>query len=95
MKTPVVSTKEYIIYLEEDQGFTFIHCDVLVSWSKKVKRHLKQSFDNLTKKVSKVLYALHEPNDKKHEKFLKMFGFTYLKHIIGLDGKGYDIYVWR
>jgi hypothetical protein len=95
MKVPIVTTKDYIIYLEEDEGFTFIHCDVLVRWSKKVKRQLKQSFDKITKKVNKSIYALHEPNDKKHEKFLNLFGFTYFKHITGLDGRGYHIYVWR
>ena len=47
MKQPVVSTNEFIIYLEEDNGFTFIHCDVLTKWTKQVKQHLMNKFTEL------------------------------------------------
>jgi hypothetical protein len=95
MKVSVVETKDFIIYLEDDNGKTFIHCDVLSTWSKKVKRSLLLWFDKLTKEYGKELYALHTPNDKKHEKFLRMFNFKYLTNIEGLDGKSYDVYIWR
>lgn len=95
MKTPVITTDEFILYLENDNGFYFIHCDILKQWTKEVKKHLHKAFDSLTKENGQPLYALHTPTDKKHEKFLKMFGFSYLKTIKGLDNNDYDIYVWR
>ena len=95
VKTPVVSTNEFIIYLEEDNRFMFIHCDVLVKWTRQVKQHLMQKFTELVTKTGKELYALHTPEDSKHEKFLKMYGFQYLQPLKGLDGNNYDIYVWR
>jgi hypothetical protein len=95
MKVPVIVTDDYIIYLEEDCGFTFIHCDVLSKWNKKIKTNLKKSFDNLTQNYNKELFALHNPNDKKHKKFLRMFNFLYLQQIKGSDDSYYDVYIWR
>lgn len=95
MKTPVIVTKDFILYLEDDNGFTFIHCDVLNRWTKEVKKELGNSFKFLTAKYGQPLYALHTKEDKKHEKFLKMFDFSYLQSITGLNGNNYDIYVWR
>ena len=95
LKLPVISSPEFVIYLEEDHNLFFIHCDVLVNWSKKVKQKLQTAFDILTKNWNKALYAIHTPNDTKHEKFLKMFNFIFFKKIEGLDGNDYHIYVWR
>jgi hypothetical protein len=95
MKQPVIITSSYILYLEQDNGFTFIHCDVLNKWTKEVKKQLANSFKDLTIQYGQPLYALHTKEDKKHEKFLKMFDFSYLQSIKGLDGNNYDIYVWR
>lgn len=94
-KIPVVSTQDFIIYLEELPEATFIHCDVLTKWTKRTKQHLKNAFNLLTKEYGKELYALHTPTDKKHEKFLKLFSFSYLLSIVGTDGNMYDIYIWR
>jgi hypothetical protein len=94
-KVPVVNTKNFIIYLENDNGFTFIHCDVLTKWSKKVKEELLKSFQEVTSYHQQELFALHTPNDKKHEKFLKLFGFKYFQTFVGLDERNYDIYIWR
>lgn len=95
MKVTVVSTDEFVIYLEKDNGFVFIHCDVLVKWTKQVKKHLMEKFTELALNNGTSLYALHSPDDSKHEKFLKLYGFSYLQSIIGLDNNHYDIYVWR
>lgn len=95
MKIPVIRTKDFILYLEEFQGLTFIHCDVLTKWTKEVKKSLQQWFDVLTKEYGKELYALHSPDDKKHEKFLKLFSFDYVNSIEGTDKNIYDVYVWR
>lgn len=95
MKQPVVETEQFILYLEDVYGALFIHCDVHVKWTKEVKKNLRTWFDRLTEVYGKELYALHTPEDKKHEKFLKMFDFSYLESIIGNDGNNYDIYIWR
>ena len=95
MKIPVLTTDEFILYLEEVDGYVFIHCDVLVKWTKVVKQHLSKAFELLSTEYGKELYALHTPDDKKHEKFLKMFDFSYLRSLVGHDNDEYDIYVWR
>jgi len=95
MKVPVLDTDDFILYMEELEGNSFIHCDVLVKWNKTVKKKLQLAFSLLTKEYGKELYALHTPKDKKHEKFLKMFNFSYLQSFTGKDGKDYDIYIWR
>ena len=95
MKIPVLTTGEFILYLEELEGVVFIHCDVLVKWTKEVKKRLSKAFELLSSEYGKEIYALHTPADKKHEKFLKMFDFSYLKSFTGTDGKDYDVYIWR
>jgi hypothetical protein len=95
MKTPVVNREHYIIYLEKHEENFFIHCDVLTKWTKEVKKELQKDFKILTENWDKDLFALHTPSDFKHKKFLKMFGFTFLRSVKGIDNNDYDIYVWR
>jgi hypothetical protein len=95
MKIPVVSLPEFVLYLEEDNGFTFIHCDVLTKWSKEIKKKLKEVFKEITASYNQELYALHDPEDRKHKKFLELFDFNYFTSITGTDGNSYEIYVWR
>lgn len=94
-KFPVVNRQDYIIYLEDDNGVVFIHCDVLTKWTKEVKKNLLVDFKLLTEMWNSDLFALHQPQDKKHKKFLKMFGFNYFESIKGLDNNDYDVYIWR
>lgn len=93
-KVPVLSTKDFVFYIEDYQGANIIHCDVLTKWTKTVKEHLQHSFKEVANQYH-PLYAFHTKTDLKHEKFLKMLDFTYLKTVIGLDNNEYDIYVWR
>jgi hypothetical protein len=95
MKVPVLDTDDFVLYLEDVNGNSFIHCDVLAKWNKTVKKRLQVAFNLLVKEYGKELYALHTPEDRKHEKFLKMFDFSYLQSLTGKDGKDYDIYIWR
>lgn len=95
MKVPVLNTKDFVLYLEDLNNLTFIHCDILTKWNKKVKQNLQIGFKLLTTEYGKELYALHTPADKKHEKFLKMFNFSYLQSIKGNDDNDYDVYIWR
>jgi hypothetical protein len=95
LKIPVLDTDDFVLYLEEVGENSFIHCDVLSKWNKITKQRLKLAFNLLTQEYGKELYALHTPADKKHEKFLKMFDFSYLQSIKGNDGNDYDVYLWR
>lgn len=95
MKIPVVQHDQFILYLERLDDCVVIHCDVLVRWTKAVKKNLSECFQKLTVNVGEPIYAMHTPSDTKHRKFLEMFGFTKYGDIYGVDGNKYDIYVWR
>jgi hypothetical protein len=77
MKTPVINTDDYTVYLEHFYDNTFIHCDCH-RWTKTVKQQLKADFDTLLKLHRKPIFALHDIPDIKHSKFIHMMGFEYL-----------------
>jgi len=52
-------------------------------------------FDDLVSIQHKDFYAIHEIGDKKHEKFLTLFGFEYLEDFVGADNKLRQRYVRR
>ncbi len=84
MKTPVIYGDGYIVYLEYHADLSFIHCDCH-RWNKAVKAALSADFDKLLQIHRKPLLAIHDIEDKKHLKFLQMFGFTFHNEIRGLD----------
>jgi hypothetical protein len=88
-KVPVVKTKDYVISFEEHetQG-TFIHCDVY-GWSKSVFMALQIDFARLCRLHGGPIHALHDSNDRKHEKFLKLFGFAKAK-----DLGDQELWIW-
>ena len=76
LKVPVVRRPVYTLYLEQaTRVHTFIHCDVHGRWSPRVKRELIADWATLKQLHGGPLYALHDPGDSKHAKFLAMFGF--------------------
>ena len=94
-KKPVIKTEEFVLYLEEVDYNIFIHCDVNVKWSKSVKNRLNFAFKELRKNLGVDINALHPIEDKKHEKFLKMFGFKRKNFYSNYKGQDYDLYVRR
>ena len=94
MKREVIKSDNYVVYFENDQGFTFVHCDCM-KWNKTVKKQLKDDFDRLCKEHKQDVYAIHEIEDRKHKKIVKSFGFEYLKDFVGLDKKMRQIFVRR
>lgn len=94
MKTPVIHNNEYTVYLENDFGFTFIHCDC-VKWTKEIKKALIDDIEKLLKIHRKEVYAIHEIIDEKHKKFLRIVGFDYLSDFAGSDGIIRQIFVRR
>ena len=81
LKVPVVRTKDYVIRFEEHetQG-TFIHCD-LYNWSKDIAINLGVAFTLIRNLHGGPIHALHDSNDRKHEKFLRLYGFTKEKDL--------------
>ncbi len=51
--------------------------------------------EDLVKIQTGDLYAIHEIEDAKHAKFLKLFGFQFLEDFVGADGKARQTYVRR
>jgi len=39
------------------------------------------------------IYAIHEICDRKHAKFLNLFGFKFLKDFVGLDGQRRQLFI--
>jgi len=94
-KIPVLKTKEFVLYLEDVDDNTFIHCDIRTKWNKELKHSLGFAFKVLLNSLNGKVNALHDTKDKKHKKFLEMFDFKREYSIIGHDDKEYDIYSRR
>jgi hypothetical protein len=91
-KVPVAKRWCYTIYFEEVAGMgTFAHCDIHTKWSKLTKQMLLSGWHLVNTAHGGPIYAEHDPKDKKHEKFLNMFGFVHHKNL--KDGK--QIWLWR
>ena len=92
MKTPVINTDDYTVYLEYFSNNTFIHCDCY-RWTKTVKQHLKAAVDKLVDIHGKPIFAIHELNDNKHLRFLGMMDFKYHSEFIGDDKQTRQLFV--
>lgn len=81
MRLPVIERKAYTVslqgYREEEQTLVFIHCDMHHPWTKTIKKQLAQDFDAFCELHNQTLWTLSELDDRKHYKFLTMFGFVY------------------
>ena len=91
MKTPVIKKKDYIVYFENHEGYTFIHCDCH-RWSKTIRQNLIKDIDVLTKLHGASIYCTHDKEDKKHFKFITMLQFSYVMDIMCTDGKERQIF---
>lgn len=92
MKTPVVFNKHYTVYLENYQGFSFIHCDC-DKWDKTIKQQLQEDVSKLVELHRNPIYAFHDIEDNKHFKFLKLMSFKYFSDILCGDGKTRQLFV--
>lgn len=88
-KVPVYRDNDILLRYEEHLSGTFIHCDI-TNWSKSVKERLSDVWFVLSSFHGGPIYALHDIHDRKHEKFLKLFGFCRLKGLP--DDK--EIWIW-
>lgn len=88
-KVPVYQDNDFVLKYEEHEQGTFIHCDVF-NWNKTVKSKLANVWGVLSNFHGGPIYALHDIHDRKHEKFLIMFGFSVLRPLP--DNK--EIWIW-
>ena len=92
IKVPVITSDNYVVYFENYDGFTFVHCDCF-GWSKTIKNSLKEDWEQLVKIHRRDIYALHEIDDHKHLKFLNLFGFVFHAVLPMKDGSEKHLYV--
>lgn len=93
MKTPVVIRDNYIVYLEDYQGTSFIHCDC-GGWTKEIKKKLIRDVDSLTQLHGRPIYTFHDKDDIKHRKFLKLMKFQFYSDInCPTDGEVRQLFV--
>ncbi|WP_066803337.1 hypothetical protein [Sphingomonas asaccharolytica] len=93
LKVPVVRRPVYTLYLEQaTPRHTFIHCDVHGVWTPRVKRDLCSDWQALRALHGGPFYALHEPGDRKHSKFLTMFGFRWAASFTDRRGNRMEIH---
>ena len=91
-KQPVITKKDYIVYLEFAFKMTFIHCDCF-RWNKTVKTNLLKDLEKLASLRTEPLFAIHEIDDKKHLKFITMMGFKHFMDFTGADNKMRQLFV--
>ena len=91
MKIPVVQRKEYVLYLERCYGLSFVHCDVF-RWNKTTQASLAKDWETICLLHNEPIYAYHVVGDKKHLKFLQIYGFTYAFSMRGNDLKEVQIF---
>lgn len=92
MKTPVICSKDYTVYLEQHAGASFIHCDCF-KWTKQIKAKLIADLEILLQIHRRPVFAIHEIDDKKHLKFLSITGFVFYQDFLGQDNKMRQLYV--
>jgi len=93
LKVPVVRRPVYTLYLEQaTPHHTFIHCDIHGRWTPRTKRDLLADWTTLKALHGGPIHALHTPGDRKHTKFLSMFGFRRAASFIDHTGHNMEIH---
>lgn len=91
-RVPVIVKPEYEVLFQRYDGLTWIHCNVK-KWSPTIRRQLSQDFESLVYLHDDPIFAIHEIGDTKHEKFLALFKFTFLRSIVGTDNVERHVYI--
>lgn len=93
LKVPVVYRPGYTLSLERaTMDHTFIHCDVYGRWNKTLKAKLSADFATLRELHGSPFFAVHDPMDHKHLKFLLMFGFHHALAFTDNAGRPQEIF---
>lgn len=90
LKVPVIKRRAFTVYFEEHIKGTFIHCDVNY-YNASVRAEMIETWGLLRWLHGGPIYAQHDFSDRKHEKFLRMFGFRLHQCLPNLK----QIWIWR
>jgi hypothetical protein len=93
IKIPVIVRPDYVFYIEDVTGHSFMHCDVF-KWNKTVFKELKKDWNTFTDLHGGPLYACKERDTAGYMKFIKALGFKFLQPIKGVNGNEVNIYYW-
>lgn len=86
----LLDTPDYRLDIEEtpisdtDKAYS-IHIEVF-KWTPGVLKEMLQVWPPIRAKIDAPILACAEDQDPKWEKFIKKFGFTYLRDVVGVDG---------
>lgn len=94
MKTPVVTTNEYIFYVELVNDNIVFHCDVY-KWTKSIRVKLVKDFNSFCSYINNNIYCFMEPTNVKLKKFAHLLGFVKFKDFTGTDGVSYTLFIRR
>lgn len=84
VKVPMMIRDEYVIYIEKAYGVHWIHCDVK-KWGKGVFKALLRDLNKVQLFIGETIFALFV--DDKQEKFMRMFGFKFLRDVEKTGGE--------
>lgn len=94
-RVPVINRKTHKVWLERFADKLWVHCDVF-KWNREVKKQMDKDWAQLTEMLNCTLYVLHNPDENKPKaKYIKKYGFQYLKDTRGKSGKTYQVWVRR
>lgn len=93
MKTPVIVSDDYTVYVEPVQSYIFIHMDVH-RWSKTIKNKFMKEWTAWVTKQDQPLYAMPFIDDEKMVKWSKICGFKLLENHLCTDGIMRKLYVF-
>jgi hypothetical protein len=91
-KVPVIVRPAYTVSLERTSGLTFVHCDIHARWTPTIKAALREDWRRFLELHEAPILALHTPGDRKHAKFLSIFGFSLRGSITDPTGKPLEIF---
>lgn len=94
-RVPVILRKTHYVWLENYANKLWVHCDVH-KWNRETKKQMDQDWAHLMDMINSDLYVLHNPKENKPKlKFIKWYGFTWLKDVAGKDGDKYQVWYRR
>lgn len=92
---PVINRKTHYVWLERFQNRLWVHCDVS-KWNKTTKKQMDEDWAHLMDMLNSDLFLLHNPKtNTPKQKFIKWYGFSFLKNYVGKDGNEYQIWFRR
>lgn len=94
-RVPVIVRKTHHVWLEYHARRLWVHCDVF-KWNRETKKQMDVDWAHLMDLLNSDLFVLHNPKlNRPKTKFIKWYGFQYVKDIVGKDGETYQIWYRR